>query len=229
MPHTRRVLSLSIVLFSAAAISQADSIYIDFGSFNPAPSSSFAAAATLGGSWNKIMNTGLTSNLLNVNGVATATTLSLIADDPSGSQTVGSGNTEDLRGDNFFASPGDSWSVTINNLANGTYTFFYYGPTNTAVTTGPFTVNGIAVPGVTGSLTDNLVQGTDWDVLANVSVTSGTLTVVSTSTDGFHGLAGLQLVDQSVSSVPEPSTLVLLGTMLGAGAILRRLKQNPDR
>ena len=122
-----------------------------------------------------------------------------------------------MRGYNFFSNDGDPWSVTLSNLNNGTYSLYYYAPTNTIVSTGGFTANGLLASNISGNSTSTLNEGSDWEVLTGVRVTNGTLTLVSVSTVGARGLAGIQLVE-----APEPSALLLIGASLGAGLLVRR-------
>ena len=117
--------------------------------------------------------------------------------------------------DNFFASGGENWSLTISGLSNGLYNFYYYAPSNGSVDTGPFTVNGVAAASIAGDNSSPLTEGLNWEVVSNVSVTNGTITVLSTDTAGIRGLAGLQL-----AVVPEPSAISLLALgIIGLAAV----------
>ena len=144
--------------------------------------------------------TELIGNLADLNGIATGVSLDLAALSISSSQPVGAGDTEFLRADSFIASNNNAWSLTFNNLSPGIWKLYYYASTNALVSTGDFTVNGVSVPSIHGTLSDNLAQGTDWDVLMNVTVTNGTLALLSTGPFGIRGLAGAQLVQTSSGS-----------------------------
>ena len=61
------------------------------------------------------------------------------------------------------------------------------------------------------------MKGTNYNVLNNVSVSNGTLTLTSTSTSGNRGLSGLQLVQTSSTSAAVPEPLTILGAVTAAG------------
>jgi hypothetical protein len=206
---------LSLVFVCAAPELRASNLNIHFGGFG-APDSTYGAAAGQPGAWNLITSLGVTGNLLNLSGVSTAISLNLTADSDAGA-LGGTGNTGALRGYNFFSLDGDLWSVTLSNLDNGTYSLYYYAPTNTIVSTGSFTANGLLASNIQGNSTSTLNKGSDWEIRSGVQVTNGTLTLLSADTNGDRGLAGIQLVQ-----TPEPATLLLIGVALGIGLLVRK-------
>ena len=196
--------AIAVVFGSTAS---AEFINVDFGDDYLNLPSSYGAAGQVG-SWNDITSLGTTVNLLDLSGAATDVSVTVTAYTISGH--VGPPQTNDgtLLQDNFYVSEGAPWSVTFANLDAGLYDLYYYAPTNSSVDTGTFTVNGTSVSSLVGAYT--LIQGTSWDVLSGVNV-SGTATLSSTSTSGYRGLSGMQLVPTTSGVVPEPSSLALLG------------------
>ena len=172
------------------------------------PADSYPAAAGQMGVWNLVGDIG-SQTLFGLNGATTGVSLSLAADDPFGYDGAArDGDIRALLNDNFFSNEGDPWSVTISGLANGTYDFYYYAPSNSAVDTGPFSVNGMAALNVPGdNSVEPLIEGFNWEVLHNVIVSNGAIEVISTDSTGYRGLAGIQLL-----AVPEPKPIFLLGS-----------------
>ena len=120
-------------------------------------------------------------------------------------------------------------AVTLTGLDNGAYNVFYYGPSNTLTTTGAFSINGTAVASITGDNNTSFVQGINYDVLNNVNVSNGTLTLTNITTSGYRGLSGLQLVQTSSSPAAVPEPLTILGAMTAAGfgaGFKRKLAKN---
>jgi hypothetical protein len=217
-------MALSFLFIFICATAQAASLNIDFGSAQPAPPSSFGAAASQPGYWNQITTAGITSNLLDLTGAATsvALDLELVLDiHITGSGGCGiDANLCDLRGSNFYTNFA-GWSLQLTNLDNGTYDLYYYSPTNGIVPTGNFSANGVPAGSITTSGADSLVQGSDWDKIT-VDVSSGTLDIGADTPAGNVGLAGIQLVYTAPLAIPEPSTIVLVGTFVAAIGLKRR-------
>ncbi len=215
---------LALGLPGDAQSADAQTINIDFGHASGLPANTFGAAAASPGHWNPIVQ-ATTSHLLNVGGATTAVGVNVVADSFDGNSFVGTSEPAKLRGDNMFAFNGRHWSVTLSNLENGLYQVYLYAPTNTAVPTRPFTVNGTPVANLTGANSDSLNQGSDWTKVA-VEVTGGTLLVASSSTSGSGGLSGMQLVAQgSEPVVPEPTSVLLFLPTLGVVAVLQRCRR----
>jgi hypothetical protein len=211
----------SVVLATSPA--QAASFNIDFGSYyGTTNNSTFGAAANQPGQWNNITALGTTSGLKDTSNVSTSVSLNLVAGSRDISPAAPSSDLQRLVSDGFFSSAGNNWSVSLTGLDNGAYNVFYYGPSHPNVTTGAFTINGTAVASITGDNTTSFVQGTNYGVLNNVSVSDGTLTLTSTDTTGFRGLSGLQLVGSAPAAVPEPLTILGAVTAAGFGAGFKR-------
>lgn len=216
-----RILSLLVLgsLSLLAGKASASMLFnIDFGSNNAAPSPAFGASALQPGVWNQMIGAPLA--LVDVSGAATGVVISVpVADSFGGFGGSLAGDLGLLMSDNFFSSPGTPWSMTVSGLANGNYDFYYYAPTHPSVDTGAFTINGISAGNLTGSTTGSrTVEGLDWEKVANVPVTSGTLTTtwINAVPAQFTGLSGIQIVP-----TPEPGSLALL-VLAGASLGLRR-------
>jgi hypothetical protein len=193
-------------------------INIDFGVNTLSPSSNGAASGQTG-IWNMVNNLGLTSSLLDINGVATPVDLNLTAGRIQGNS--GDHTITPLLSDNFFSYGGRSWSFTLTGLSTGLYDIYYYAPLHSSVSTGSFTIDGTSLSSLSGGI-GNLVQGISWDVLGGYSV-NGSLTFRSISTTSYRGISGLQLV-QKTQDVPEPSTIAIFALgMIGLAS--RRFKK----
>jgi hypothetical protein len=171
------------------------------------PSDDFGAASGQTGVWNQV-RLGSSSNLLDVNGNVTSVEITVSAFTDSGQAFFPTNDAQRLLNDNFLsginAVPSD-WAVTITGLPNTANDLFLYAPTNSLVSTGLMTVNGMSLTELLGNDLGLLVEGESW-IAAQVEVAGGTLSITGTSNGGsraFAGLAGLQLV-------PEPGTLALL-------------------
>ncbi len=200
-------------------------INIDFGNQYATPDSTYGAAAAQLGVWNNVSSFSPVS-LADTSGFF----IPGLSIDLGGSLTcegVACGYTTDtsplLLKDNFFGSHGQTWSLLISGLSDGLYDIYYYAPSNTAVSTGNFTINGVSQTSVLGvANAAGFVLGSTHGVAEGISVLGGTMNIVSTSTVSYRGLAGLQLVSRT--AVPEPSTLALL-IFCFAGIKLSRYRQ----
>ena len=166
------------------------------------------------------MTSGAPLALVDVSGAATGVVISVpVAAGFNGFSGSFAGDLGLMINDNFYSNPGSPWSMTVSGLVNGNYDFYYYAPTNTSVDTGAFTINGIPAGNLTGSTSGSgTVEGLDWEKVANVPVTSGTLTTtwINAVPAKFTGLSGIQIVP-----TPEPGSLALL-VLAGASLGLRR-------
>jgi hypothetical protein len=208
---------LYLALCRKRARASAQNVNVDFGNDKGIPSNAFGAAATQSGFWNNISAEAIAQPLSNLAGSPTTVTLSLMADNYMGTSGTFAGHTGELLAlldNNFFSIDTHPWSLSTSGLSNGTYDFYYYGPGNSLVDTGSFTVNGIAASSIPGSASNTFDQGVDWQVLSGVTVVHGTLTVIPTTNDEIRGLAGFQIV-----VVPEPSVSILAA----AGALISAL------
>ncbi len=213
--HARTLTTaIAICIFSNVTSANAGGVYIDFGSEHGAPTSTYAAAADSPGTWNDITATGATIALLDIDGVDTGLSLNLTTAPPVGSHTPLSNVLID---DNFYVGTGVSWDFTVSGLASGAYDVYYYAPTNVSVSTGPFTVEGVSASSLAGAT--SLIEGVSWAKIENVILSDGSMDFVSTSTTGFRGIAGVQIV----TAVPEPSATALL-SLGGFALMLRRRK-----
>ena len=227
MKHCRLATALaSSALLLVAAPLLAQSLNIDLGTVEVAPSSTYGAAAGQAGTWSKL-GLGTTPGLPNLSGTATSVSATVSADTSGGYSNDCTGDLGHLINDNIYTLQG-TWTVALSGLAPGTYTVYLYGPTNTSVVTGNMMVNGVAVAGVTAHACA-LTAGQTYTT-ATATVSGGTLTLSGDPTGtgfAYAGLAGLQLVlGQPVEPIPaaSPAALLLLAVLIaGAGfALLRR-------
>jgi hypothetical protein len=218
------------VLFAAAYAAVvsplcAQSFNIDFSteynSGHGSVSSTYGAAANQAGVWNEITSDGPTA-LVDLSGAASG------ASYQSGvglsyNCTIAPGTSTDeicLLGDGMMAMNG-TWRFSITGLSNADYTIYYYEPAHSSVSTGAFTVNGIAATPLSSTST-TLTQNVNWASM-QVTVTDGTLSFVGSSVQDttFYGLAGLQIV----GPVPEPSTYAFFGGAAALGLVLIRRRR----
>lgn len=225
---------LVLALAALASPVQATLLNIDFGLAKGTAASSFGGAAHQAGTWNGVGVFGNTA-LADTSGTFSPGLAIHLAAGMACSGSVGCGysggasslsDTQKLVNDNFFASAGQLWSLSIFGLDNGLYDVFYYAPSNTLVSTGSFTVNGVSQAAVDNPQGDTtaLVLGVTHGLATGIWVNQGVMTFQSASTLSYRGLAGLQLV--SAKNVPEPGTLglvaVAFAVLLGWGAALRK-------
>jgi len=217
------VMVLGTATFAAPAL-HAQSLNIDLGTVEVAPSSSFGAAAGQAGTWSKL-GLGTTNALPDLTGAATSVAATVTADTSTGYDNSCTGDLGHLVNDNIYAE-GGTWTVTLTGLAPGEYTVYLYEPTNPAVVTGNMTVNGTPLAGIT----DHACALTAGQTYTTATATvTGTLTITGDSAgtpDGFAGLAGLQLVlTQAIEPIPaaSPAALLLLAVLVAsAGFVLLR-------
>lgn len=190
---------------------------IDFGDVRGTPDATYGAAIGQTGSWNTITSAGPTA-LFELSGSATTASVSCIAEDYGG-YYGSNGINERLVDDNFYTTAPGAWNVSITGLENGTYNVSYYAPNNISVGTGNFTINSTSVSSIPGSYDGALIQGVSWDIVHNVAVTDGTMTLTYIGGGGaYNGLAGMQ-----ISAVPESASYALaFGAMCGIAALIRR-------
>lgn len=123
----------------------------------------------------------------------------------------------------YLATDGKSTSIfTFQNLEAGTYDLYVYSQRDINISGGlQFTANGVS-----GSLTNNgnltsLVEGANYLKTSVVVSDAGTLAISIAKNSQINGI---QLLQTSTSTAPEPASMVLLGVggVLAAAAKLRR-------
>ena len=215
-----RILVLSgLVATTAPAV--AAPLYVDFGSYSAAPTSTFGAAAGLPGVWNNVAALGTTSNVLDAFGAVTDVDITLAAESADGTGGFGTTDAHRLLQDNFYTTPGKIWSVTVAGLTNGLYDVYLYEPMNLFLGSGGGSVNGVRFSSINGNFYGSLAEGTNYLLLTSVLVSDGTLVASGGDLSAPNGLAGMQLVDRSPApaAVPEPAVLPLLGLALVAACV----------
>lgn len=211
----------------------ATSLNIDFGSTFGTPSSSFGAGAGQAGVWNTISASGTTA-LVGLSGAALPGVTLNLTGSPSltmtGSQATPNLTADEqaLVGDNFYVASfaaSETWTVKLSGLENGKYTVYAYAPSNTAVVTSAFTINGAVQTEIAGqdpnTATSPLQLGVDY-IVATTVVSNGEMLIESGQTGFiFYGLAGLQLV----TTTPLPAGLPLFATGLGLFGVLTQRRK----
>lgn len=242
---TSRFLLAASLLCATAPIS-AQIININFNAAFPnrPVSDSYGGAAGQAGFWNTVSEPGPVS-LKTIGGETSDVTLSLSIgthdDTNSGMNPVLEmrGSTSETHSwapfyemltTHFYAAEAGTganitsyWTLEMNGLANGTYDLYYYAPTNSFISTGNFTANGVSATSIEGGVGSELIQGVHWDKL-ELEVTDGSL-IASTidNPQRYTGLAGIQLVGTSLTAVPEPDEIAFLCGVLGlAFLVIRR-------
>ena len=219
------------ILFVAGTLAtatpgHASSLYIDFGgSIGTAPSSLFGAAADAVGVWNNVRGLGTVDDLFDTFGSRTGVDITVSAESPDGTGGGGTADGYRLMQDNFYSTPGKTWSVWLSGLADGLYDVYLYEPMNIFLGTGSGSVNGVTFSNINGNFAGTFIRGGNYLLLSDVVVTNGTLSATGGETGALSGLAGLQLVDRNPppAPVPEPGTLMLLSAaLLAAGIRYRR-------
>lgn len=196
-------LLLTLILFMPGIVFSAITVNVTFGTSGNL-ASTYGAAASQPGTWNHVSTTGITSDLLDLNGDATGVSINLTATSATGDAGLPNATDDDseLLKYNFYSSDGNAWSVSLSGVASGDYEVYYYAPGHSNVSTGTFTVEGIVQSELATDIR-TLSQGVSWDV-ATVTVSDGSIDLQSTNISGNRGLAGIQIV-----AVPEPETLSL--------------------
>jgi len=214
----RKIITFGLIAGLCGAVS-AEILYMDIGNAGGSVSSSYGAAYGSPGFWNIITSTS-TINLLNFAGLATDVDMMISSSGAVEMNGQSNGVTEpglaQLVSDNFWVS-GVTWTVSLTGLAGSLYDVYVYAPCHSSVYTGDFTVNGTAVSSIPGSVNSTLIEGTNYKRIQNIFVSGGTMTFSSTSSSGYSGVAGLQIV-----AIPEPATAMILGLGGALIALYRR-------
>ena len=233
-PWLVSTLAALLISLGAAGNVWATSINVDFVcpcDVGPSPQIIYGAAAGQAGVWNERVAPTAPVPLLDTSGNFLGVFMSVVADlNNFQNPNAVVGNDANLLSDYFYTVNGGAYSVNFTGLQNGTYNVFLYAPNASNVAIGSGNVNGVPYPYTGSSVLQFplLIQGVNYVVVNGVVVSNGTMSILSNggaAIDNF-GLSGLQLqlVTTTIPSVPEPTTVLLVGSGL-AFAIRRRLQQ----
>ncbi len=221
------LVSLATCLLLVVNSAHALPLNFDFGSMGALPSAGFGAASGQTGTWNNITQLSTISGIVDIYGNTTNVAVTIDADTMDGRDSLLDGDANDLMEDNFYSKSNNSWRVSITGLTDGMYDVYLYEPHNSSVGTGSGSLNGNAFTNINGNFDNGFfVQGSNYYLLSNVTVTGGTLTATGSQLNGFRGLSGMQIIsDQGpgTAPVPEPATMVLFGLgLLGLAGVSRK-------
>lgn len=188
--------------------------------------------------WNNVVATTINSG--DINGAAPGSTGTLT--DSNGLNPIAldiSGRLNDLRADNFGLDPmmngflgsnGNTSTMTLTGLVNTqTYDIYVYftwpfGPEDVAnnydITTGTGTVLGTTITQDRSTAADkaDFVLGRNYAVLNNITPVNGVIAIQGTAGGDTGPWSGFQVS----TSVPEPSSALLLGGVALLGLVRRR-------
>lgn len=187
-----RYFLLYVVVLITPGLLNAQGFNIDLGSPFFVPPASYSAASGQAGVWNTL-ETGITPNILDTEGVSSGVSVTVTADG-NGSAGGCVGDHQPLMSDNVFTTQG-SWSMVFTGLPAADYQVYIYAPNHDWVPTGSMLVNGNVVASLPGTV-DCSLQWTVSYVSVRASVSSGTLTLsgdyLGTGFD-YAGVAGVQI------------------------------------
>jgi hypothetical protein len=214
-------ISAAVVFLGLATTSFADTINIDFGGATSVIYSNTAVAPDTGTHWNsgnglENTKTKTFSNLLASDGTTAATGVSITITNVSSYDTTNDGHPATLKptlmNDYCYSSlaGGGTGPTTfsINGLTSGgQYDLYLYsqnGGYGNGVTT--FTIGEAAKVATNAGNISSFIAGTNYVLYSGLTATGGTISGTFSGTGGFNGF--------QLTSVPEPSTLVLFATGL---------------
>ncbi|HUD47645.1 MAG TPA: hypothetical protein VMR33_12490 [Candidatus Baltobacteraceae bacterium] len=233
----------ALALAGATQIASASLIDVNFYSINYSPPGGTASGAAVVGTandqWNGIDGDngfGSVSSLINTSGSPTGVTLTY---NTAGGAAVTSlaQNTQptpSMMNDYLFNNAGGAITVSVGNLAAGTYDLYVYLASNDANSgnrSATVNANGISLP-ATGNAEPSFLVGQNYLLLTPTVGASGVLTITESDLPSTGNAAtevdmnGFQL-QPAVAAVPEPASLLAGALMLlpfGTGA-LRMLRR----
>ena len=207
MTHTflHRGLAAACAALGLAVAAQAQAINLDYGGFNPAPSTTYGAGANQPGFWN-LVSSSAGFQLKDINNANTSVTVSSTA----GNYNFGFNNPGTTGDHELLLDDGIDGATTINfaGLANGSYTVYTYAwaPDNRTGYITSVQVTGSPDPqqNVSGTWTGTHQQGVTY-AKHTVDVTNGTIQIMTAVVAGFATANGVQIVPATGGCTGNPA------------------------
>jgi hypothetical protein len=217
----------ALALAGASQVASASLIDVNFFTTAYLPNGGTATGAAVVGTandqWNGIngdAGTGTTPSLIDTTGTPTGVTLTYASEGAVTSLAQNTQPTPSMMNDYLFNNTGGTLTVTLGNLAAGTYDLYVYLASNDAsgnnraavVTANAYTALA------TGNSQPSFIAGQNYLLLTPTVGASGVLTITESdlstvNTSGEVDMNGLQ-IEPAIGAVPEPTTVIAGALML---------------